>query len=578
MDQKESKAPGAFPVVCAVVFVTCAAAGCHLARTAGLVFFRPLAMLLGWAGLVAVASLFPRLPGWLRGLLLTAGGIAVIAVPGRFYLPGQGVTADLTDDRARQIAVVLSIVTFVVHFLATYGSHRRKEVPGPVLDTLVPLARLVAAALAVTVATLVALVFFQKVWVRQVEVAFALATAALVAEAVVRAVARMYLPRRLRADHPFGHGVLLPAVFGHSGPLQSLAATMEKIFGVRIEESWLALLGKRMAAPLALLVLLGLWLSTGLTRIPVDSHGVRVDRGVFRERALAPGLAFHPPWPWSEVRLVNTGRVEELALGFERDLSRPVLWAEKHFDGEQNLLVGGGEELLTVNVPVHYRIRDAVAWLRHGTGARECLASLGYHELLAITGSHDSFQLMITDRDEVADRLKARLQQSCDRLDLGIEIVFVGLKDVHPPVEVAPAFQDVVSAEEQRLSLIDQARTASVASLADARIAAVQATVGADAAATERQQRATGEAARFLAPLETWALHPAVFTTRLRLDTLEGALAETRQLYILPAGAHRHSTFLLGNPAALPAANGLPAPVVRPPNPVIRTTVLPARN
>ena len=325
---------------------------------------------------------------------------------------------------------------------------------------------------------------------------------------------------------------------------------------MRLADAWLARFARALAGPLALLGLLGLWLSTAITRVPVEGRGVLLLRGEFQEPALPPGLHLHAPWPWARIIVVPTERVQEIALGFERDLAGPVLWAEKHFEGEQNLLVGQGEELLTINVPVHYRVRDAVAFLRHTGDARAALDSLGYHELLGVTATHTAFGLMTSDREEVSARLRSGLQSACDRLGLGLEIVFVGLKDVHPPVPVAPSYQDVVSAEEQSVSLVDQARAYAEQTLSGARLASSQARLQADSAAAARLARARGETARFLAPLPSWRAHGDVFSARLRLESVEAALADIRQLYVVPACARRRAGFFLGAdaPAAVPAA------------------------
>ncbi|MBK1882004.1 protease modulator HflK [Luteolibacter pohnpeiensis] len=562
----------------AIAFTACAIGGEYLAQSAGLAFFRTLAMLLGWISLVAISSLIPPLRFRLRPLLLALGTIAVVAVPGRFYFPRWGIIAGVSDERLKLIAVVLAVITFILHFLATYGSHSRKESPHIALDTLVPLARLAAAALAVAIVVIVALLFFQKLWIRQAEILFGALTFILITEEIVRAIARLYLPKRLRRAAIFGHGLVLPSLFGQAGPLASLSASMESAFGVKLGDTWLIHLAKKLAAPLILLTILGLWAGTGVTRIAVDSQGVLSTNGFFQPLPLKPGLHFHAPWPWGQVTPVVTGKIEEISLGFERDLSGPILWAEKHFEGEQNLLVGGGEELLTVNVPVHYRIRDAVSYLTTGGDPRTALTTLGYHELLRLTPAYSAFDLMTSRREEVASLLKARLQTEVDRLGLGIEIVFVGFKDVHPPVEVAPAYQDVVSAEEQRLSLIDQAHTASVTNLSEAHISALQATITSQALAEERVARAEGESSRFLAPAAVWQEQPEVYATRLRLEAIENALSGIHQLYLLPAGVHQHSTFLFGNTSALaPTTTGrnsnIPAPVIRPANPVIKRTV-----
>ena len=63
-------------------------------------------------------------------------------------------------------------------------------------------------------------------------------------------------------------------------------------------------------------------------------------------------------------------------------------------------------------------------------------------------------------RAEVTGVLETFVQKKCDEMALGLEIVFVGLQDVHPPTENdgAAAFQKVATAEQRRDTLIEAAR------------------------------------------------------------------------------------------------------------------------
>lgn len=552
----ETSRPRGLILAFALVFALAAGLAFTLVRRTGIVVFGSLAGLGVWALVVALASLLPRLPFRLRNVLCAIGLLATAAVPLWFYHVRHTVSAGAPDALLQLAAVAFAILAFGCHFLATYGQHVVRETPLAALSALIPLARLLAAAHALMVAGLLARLYAQRNLLHPVEIALNLATAVLVLEALLHAVARLYQPARLRTQEtPFGRSVLLPALFGESGPLRSLAATTEKTFGVKLADTWLVQLGRLLLGPLALLGVVGLWLSTAVTRVPVDSRGVLVQRGVFAADSLAPGLHFHAPWPWGRIVVVPTERVQEISLGFERDLAGPVLWAEKHFEGEQNLLVGQGEELLTINVPLQYRIRDAVTYLRRAGDARAALEALGYRELLAITTRYTAFGLMTTDRTEITTRLRENVQAAADRLGLGLEIVFVGLKDVHPPVPVAPAYQDVISAEEQRVALVDLARTYSVQATAAAHVSATQIRVQAETTATERRSRAQGEAARFLAPLAAYRAQPEVFSTRRRLETLEASLADIRHLVLFPHEARGRVNFYLGlDPVALPAA------------------------
>lgn len=555
---EENQRPRGLVLALAAAFALAAIAAFLLARRTGMVAFAALAGLAGWALVSALAATLPRLPFRLRGIFCVLGTALAVALPAMFYVLPSAVAAGATTALLQASAVALAILGFGFHFLATYAANVARLTPSVMIDALVPLARLLAAAHALLLAVLLARLYTQHNWLRPVEIALNLATAALVVEALLHSLARLYQPVRLRAqDSVFGRSVLLPALFGESGPLRSLAATLEKTFGVKLGETWLVQLARQVAAPLALLGVLGLWLSTAATRVPIDSRGVLVSRGAFAPEALAPGLHFHAPWPWGRVVVVPTERVQEVSLGFERDLAGPVLWTEKHFEGEQNVLVGQGEELLTINVPVHYRVRDAVAFLRHTGDPRAALEALGYRALLTLTTTHTAFGLMTTDRAEITEKLRADLQSASDRLKLGLEIVFVGLKDVHPPVAVAPSYQDVVSAEEQRAAIVDLARTYVVQAGVAAQVSAAQIRLTAQTTATERRARAGGEAARFLAPLAAYRNRPEVFTTRRRLETLEAALGDIRQLILVPHDARTRVNFYLGLDASTPLAPAL---------------------
>lgn len=550
--------PRGLVLVFALVFAVAAALAFHLGQRTGLRLFSGLAALAAWMLILALGNLLPPLRWGLRAFLRGLATLAVIALPLWVYYGRPAAFTGATDTQLQFAAVTGAILAFGAYFLGIYGQNVSRETPSPLLATLVPLVRLLAAAEAALVMVLLVRLYAQRSWFQPLEQVLLVVSGVLILETGLHAVARLYQPKRLRNAHDiFGRSVLLPSLFGESGPLRSLGVTLEKTFGVKLADTWLVQLGRLLVAPLLLLGLLGLWASTAVTRVPVDSRGVLVRGGEFAPEALPPGLHLHAPWPLGSVRVVATERVQELALGFERDLSGPVLWAEKHFEGEQNLLVGQGEELLTINVPIHYRVRDAVAYLRRAGDARAALESLGYRELLQLTGTHTAFGLMTTDRIEITDTLRTRLQAASDRLGLGLEIVFVGLKDVHPPVSVAPSYQDVVSAEEQRAAFVDLARTYAVQATAAGQISAAQIKLQAETAAAERRARATGEAARFVAPLAVYRAHPDLYSARRRLETMESALSEVRQLVLIPSDARSRINFFLGLDATTPLAPAL---------------------
>ena len=355
----------------------------------------------------------------------------------------------------------------------------------------------------------------------------------LAVESLLHAFLRFYQPRDMRGSETILGSGLLAILLRGGNPVTALATFLERELGIRLAEIWaLQYPFRSRIVPTILAAALLAWAGSMFTAVPTGTHGVRVRLGHFIAPALEPGLHTGWPWPLERIEIVPTGAIQEFSLGFERDIGGPILWAEKHFEGERNLLVGAGEELLTVNVPIYYRIADPVAWLRNTADAPVALAHLAERHLLALTAAHESFRLMTTERDETAANLRARLQGEVDTLGLGLEIVFVGLKDIHPPVTVAAAYQDVISAEEEKEAHIHIGRQYAANEIPRAQAEASSLLITARAAATAKTAAATGEAARFTSLEGAHRASPAVFRQRLKLETLEEVLPRPQKIIL----------------------------------------------
>ena len=453
--------------------------------------------------------------------------------------------APIPGDSGRLVALVLLGAALVSWFLAALARPESRDQPDPRLAPLRHLLLAFAIVQFVSAALLFSAVALGFDWLRPLATAIGVLAALLAVEGLLGLAVAFYRPRFLRdRAPPLGASVVLGWFFRRAHPWRDLARSLENTFGLKVGETELFPFLQRVFEPAVLGGLVLLWIGTGITMVPVDSAGVLVRFGRHIIPALSPGLHVHLPAPFASVELVPIRRVQALTLGFDRDLDGPILWAEQHYDGEKSLLVGRGDELLTVSLPIHYRIADPVAFLANTVDAAPALRLLGYRELLALTSSHSSFALMTTDRAEVADTLRTRLQAVCDRHRLGLEILWVGLKDVHPPVPVAPAFQDVVSAEEEKLTIVDRERALATTTLQEAASAAHRLRSEADALLHERTTVAAGEALRFTANAAAAADAPAVFRTRRSFEAAGLGLRDAKRILVVPSAATRADYFL----------------------------------
>ncbi|BET65720.1 hypothetical protein ASA1KI_06380 [Opitutales bacterium ASA1] len=366
----------------------------------------------------------------------------------------------------------------------------------------------------------------------------AVVTGFLVVEWAAAWVLRVFQPasRRAVSACPVGSATAV-LLLGGGSPAARLADLVREASGLELRGSWLARFARRALEPLALLLVLGCWSSTTVAIVPVDAQGVRVVWGRFGSEPLQPGLHWIPPWPIGGVRIVPHARIQEFALGFERDLGGAVLWTEVHFSGESNLLVGDGEEVLTFNVPVHYDLPDVVAAERASADPGRMLASLAQRELLLATASRDGFDIMTTDRGAVSREIADGLQRAADDLGLGARVRFLGLKDIHPPVEVAGAFQEVTSAREQGRMMLDLAAANRVTTLADAAGEAMRVRRQSEAGAAERVAAVAGEAAILEGRVRARGVEPGLFDHRHRLEVMEEVVPRLRILIANTEGA-----------------------------------------
>jgi len=213
---------------------------------------------------------------------------------------------------------------------------------------------------------------------------------------------------------------------------------------------------------------------------------------------VGPGLVFKWPWPVEHVRKARVGLVQEIVVGEaeeapqedeERDWSEEVItWTEEHKfvpsidvlvatpgDDEQQGQSGAVEDdssegeavavsILRMSMPVQYTVRrDAEGffnYLYNYSDPQGMLRDISYRELVKQAVHFDYQKIMGEQRAEVTAILERLIQEKCNEMKLGIDIVFVGLQDVHPPTEsdVAATFQDVATAEQQRDTLVQMAR------------------------------------------------------------------------------------------------------------------------
>jgi membrane protease subunit HflK len=141
-------------------------------------------------------------------------------------------------------------------------------------------------------------------------------------------------------------------------------------------------------------------------------------------------------------------------------------------------------------------------------------------------------ELMSSGRFPAAEELRKRIQDGADDLGLGVKIVFVGLQDIHPPVQVAAAYEAVVSARQNREAAILEARAYAVRTNGLARSRAVQIQGQAEGERRRLEVTALARAALFTNQVPAYQASPRVYALRAYLETLAEGSAGARKIIL----------------------------------------------
>lgn len=375
---------------------------------------------------------------------------------------------------------------------------------------------------------------------------------------------------------PFESRVL--ALFTQPGGIaRNLALSLDYQFGFRVSEASFYRFLQRSLAPFVLLVAVGVWLLTCFVVVEVDEHGIRERFGrvvAGREQPLSPGLYIKLPSPFERIRTFPTGKVQQLDVGYVRGqdgaipeqdpemmgdpTGRVIVWSKSHNADETDFVVAAGRfvespeavppagvtqdvnravpvSFLSASIPVYYRVSDLYQYLYGHAEADKTLKDVATREIVVYLASVDFFEVLTERRGASADLLQERIQAAADAVELGIEIAFVGLEGLHPPVRVGSAFDEVVSASEQMHTEILKAQQYAIRRRPDARIEAFRTTSDAEAYRLQRVRVAKARAARFASQLIAFRAAPELYPLRTFLDLLETGTRDVRK-YVVSFG------------------------------------------
>ncbi len=298
---------------------------------------------------------------------------------------------------------------------------------------------------------------------------------------------------------------------------ESIARTINEAinyqFGFEVSRSWFWQLLSRAFGWLIIMGALVLIVMSSIVIVQEHEQALFTRCGrLTSTEPIGPGLHLKLPWPLSVAHHYDVTRIRTIRAGGDNKLKENVaiLWSNLHTeDTPVNLIVAPPPELgnisdnqeeqgtktpqislVNAEIDVHYRINNLMQYVFSSDEAMapsdadylarrdvtfvpdRLLKALAQREVARWLYTYDIDTLIGVSRQKGNSELRPRIQSAVDEAKLGVQIVAVNLKSVHPPGgggedTVADAFLKTVTALQMREVAIEKAKRERIQTLAN---------------------------------------------------------------------------------------------------------------
>jgi len=288
--------------------------------------------------------------------------------------------------------------------------------------------------------------------------------------------------------------------------------------------------GRRWVA-IAVLVVIVLWVASGIYKVDPDEVGVVLRFGAYN-RTTQPGLNYHLPSPIETVLTPSVTRVNRTGIGYRSAEGPATREAATRQVPEEALMLTGDENIVDINFTVFWVIKDAKAYLFNIRAPEATVKSAAESAMREVIGETPIAQALAEGRGKIETDTHGLLQGILDDYGAGIEVTQLQLLKVDPPGPVIDAFRDVQRALADRERLRNEAEAYRNDVVPKARGAAAAVKQEAEAYRQEIIARSQGDADRFISVYHAFKAAQDVTLQRLYLETMEEVLKGSNKVII----------------------------------------------
>jgi membrane protease subunit HflK len=318
-------------------------------------------------------------------------------------------------------------------------------------------------------------------------------------------------------------------------------------------------------AGLIALVVIVIWMATGIFIVQEGQQAVITRFGSYRA-TVGAGFNWRLPYPIERHETVYVTQIRSVDIGRDNVIRATGL--------KESAMLTEDENIVEIKFAVQYRLNNAQAWLFNSKNPQEAVVQAAESAVREVLGKMLMDKALATERDQIATRVRALMQNILDRYKIGVEVVGINLQQggVRPPEQVQPAFDDVLRAGQEAERAKNEARAYERDVVPRATGAASRLKQEAEGYRARIVAQAEGDSDRFKLLLGEYQRAPQVTRDRLYIESMQQiygnvtkVLVESRQggnMLFLPLDRILQQVAaggVAGAPDAAPAATVPPA-------------------
>ena len=289
-------------------------------------------------------------------------------------------------------------------------------------------------------------------------------------------------------------------------------------------------------------ILIIFYLASGIYVVRTNERGVVRRFGKVTVSNVSPGLHYRLPYPVTRVDKVKIRETKRVSIGFQ--MADQVLGrAPASF---QTQFLTGDRNIINIQMMVQYRIENPVFFLFSVADIKGLMTRCAEHSITSVISDMPVDSVLTVEKVLVQNKVMQEMQRELRKYQAGIQITSVNLKSVKPPAEVADAFNDVISAREDRNRLVQEAYGYKDEMAPKARGEAEKMIKEAESYRQEIVNRSAGRADRFIQILAEYKKSEKVTGKRLYIDAMEEILPKLKKILVDSDGDNAVDLSIIG--------------------------------